>query len=266
MSGWGYSESPLIDGEHLICTPGAKEAMIVALDKKTGEEVWRSAVPDDLGERGKDGAGYSSVVISNGAGVKQYVQLTGRGLISVAAEDGKFLWSYNAVANATANIPTPIADGDFVFTSSGYGTGAALLKLSKSGQGVKANEEYFLDAKTFQNHHGGMILIDGYIYAGNAHDNGFPVCLKMSDGKIAWGGEERGPGSGSAAITAADGYLIFRYQNGVLGVIEAKPDKYNLVATFKPAYQEDKSWAHPVVANGKLYLREQDKLMCYGLK
>jgi outer membrane protein assembly factor BamB len=266
MSGWGYSESPLIDGEHLICTPGAKDAMIVALNKKTGEEVWRSAMPDDLGGRGKDGAGYSTVVISNGGGVKQYVQLTGRGLISVDAKDGKFLWSYNAVANDTANIPTPIVEGDYVFASSGYGTGAALLKLSKSDTGVEAKEEYFLDAKTFQNHHGGMLLIDGYIYAGNAHNNGFPVCLKMSNGKIAWGGDERGPGSGSAAITAAGGHLIFRYENGVLGVIEATPKKYNLVCSFKPAYQEGKSWAHPVVANGMLYLREQDKLMCYRLK
>ncbi len=266
MSGWGYSESPLIDGDNLICTPGAKDAMIVALNKKTGQEVWRSAVPDDLGERGKDGAGYSTVVISQGAGVKQYVQLTGRGLVSVDAKDGKFLWSYNAVANDTANIPTPIVQGDYVFTSTGYGTGAALLKLSKSGKGVKAREEYFLDAKTFQNHHGGMLLIDGHIYAGNAHNNGFPICLKMSNGKVAWGGDERGPGSGSAAVTAADGYLVFRYENGVLGVIEATPKKYNLVASFKPAYQEGQSWAHPVIANGKLYLREQDKLMCYGLK
>ena len=125
MSGWGYSESPLIDGDRLICTPGGKDAMIVALDKKTGNEIWACKV-DDLGEKGKDGAGYSSVVISEGAGVKQYVQLTGRGLIGVRAKDGELLWNYNRVANGTANIPTPIVSGDYVFGSSGYDDGGSV--------------------------------------------------------------------------------------------------------------------------------------------
>lgn len=140
------------------------------------------------------------------------------------------------------------------------------MKLSKKGDGVEANEVYFLESKTFQNHHGGMILLDGHIYAGHAHNNGFPICLKMADGSVVWGGEERGPGSGSAAVTCADGFLVFRYENGILGVIEATPKSYNLVAKFKPDYQEDRSWAHPVVANGRLYLREQDKLMAYDLR
>ncbi|CAN5234585.1 PQQ-like beta-propeller repeat protein [soil metagenome] len=266
MSGWGFSESPLVDGDRLVCTPGAQDAMIVVLDKGTGDEIWRSAAPADLGGRGSDGAGYSTVVVSEGAGVRQYVQLTGRGLVGIRASDGAFLWGYNMVANDTANIPTPIVEGDFVFASSGYGTGTVLLKLSKSGVGVEANEEFFLDSGTLQNHHGGMVLIDGYIYAGHGHNNGFPICVEMATGKVAWGGDERGPGSGSAAVTAADGHLIFRYENGVVALIEATPERYNLVASFTPAYQEGRSWAHPVVANGHLYLREQDKLMCYDLK
>lgn len=123
MSGWGYSESPLVDGDRLICTPGAPDAVLVALGKRTGKTIWKAALPDDLGSKGKDGAGYSSVVISHGGGVKQYVQLTGRGVISVAADDGRFLWSYNRIANGTANIPTPIVTGDYVFCSTGYGEG-----------------------------------------------------------------------------------------------------------------------------------------------
>lgn len=266
MSGWGYSESPLIDGDRLLCTPGANDAMIVALDKKTGKTIWKGKTPKDLGERGKDGAGYSGIVVSEGAGVKQYVQLTGRGVLSFRADDGKFLWNYNPVANDTANIPTPIATGDHIFCSTGYGTGSALLKLSKSGSsGVKAKEVYFLDDKTLQNHHGGMVLVDGKIYTGHKHNNGFPICVDLKSGDVEWGGDERGPGRGSAAVTYADGHLIFRYENGTVGLIEATPKKYNLVASFDPAYQEDKSWAHPVVANGRLYLREQDKLMCYNL-
>jgi outer membrane protein assembly factor BamB len=265
MSGWGFSESPLIDGDRLICTPGGPEAMMVALDKKTGAEIWRSPTPADLGQKGKDGAGYSSVVISNGAGVKQYIQITGRGAIGVRAGDGKPLWHYNKVANGTANIPTPLIDGDYVFCSTGYGTGSALLKLAKDGDGVKAEEQYFLDGKVLQNHHGGMILKDGHIYMGHAHNNGFPVCVELKTGKIVWGGDQRGPGAGSAAVLLAGDDLIFRYEDGVVAQIEATTNGYNLKSQFKPAFQKGKSWAHPVIVDGRLYLREQEKLMCYAV-
>ena len=126
QNGWGYSESPLVDGDLVLCTPGGDDAMIVALDKKSGKEVWKCAMPS-IGDNGKDGAAYSSIIISNGAGVKQYVSLVGHGLISVRASDGKFLWGYNKVANGVANIPTAVAEGDFVFASSGYGTGSCLV-------------------------------------------------------------------------------------------------------------------------------------------
>lgn len=265
MSGWGYSESPLVDGDWLLCTPGAKDAMIVALDKRTGQEIWRSAV-DEYGDRGKDGAGYSSIVISHGAGVKQYVQLTGHGVIGVRASDGKFLWGYNDVANKTANIPTPVISGNYVFCSTGYGTGAALLKLSRDGNGVKAEEQYFLNAKTFQNHHGGMLLIGNHIYAGHAHNNGFPICIEMKSGEVVWGGQQRGVGTGSAAITFADGHIVFRYQSGDLALVEASTREYKLKGSFKPAFQKGNSWAHPVILVGRMYLREQDKLMCYDLR
>ncbi|MCA9080656.1 MAG: PQQ-like beta-propeller repeat protein [Planctomycetaceae bacterium] len=264
MSGWGFSESPLVDGDWVLCTPGGSDAMIVALNKQTGEEVWRSAVPE-LGDAGKDGAGYSSIVISHGAGVKQYITLVGRGVIGVRAEDGKYLWGYNKVANGTANIPTPIPIGDYVFASSGYGTGACLLKLEASGSGVEATEEYFLDAKTFQNHHGGMILDGDYIYAGHQHNKGFPICLEWKTGEVKWGGNIRPEGKGSAAITYVDGQIIFRYQDGLIALISASPEGYALNGTFTPEFQEKESWSHPVVVDGKLYLREQNKLMCYQL-
>ncbi len=263
MSGWGYSESPLIDGDRLICSPGAKDAAIAALDKKTGELIWKSEIPD-IGSRGGDGAGYSSIVVSKGAGVKQYVQLMGRGVISVDAKDGKFLWGYNRVANGTANIPTPIIHDDYVFCSSGYGTGSALLKLVKDGSGVKAEEQYFLEAKTMQNHHGGMIMVGDYIYCGNQHNQGFPMCLEWKTGKVKWS-QGRGPGQGSAAIVYADGQLYFRYQNGTMALIAASPDGYKENGVFEPPHGGDPSWAHPVVAGGRLYLREQDSLYCYNI-
>ena len=130
---------------------------------------------------------------------------------------------------------------------------------------MQADEVYFLDSGTLQNHHGGMVRIGKYIYTGHKHNEGFPICIDITNGDVIWGGDERGPGSGSAAITAADGHLIFRYQNGIVALIEATPEEYKLKASFKPAYQQKESWAHPVIANGRLLLREQDKLMCYDL-
>jgi outer membrane protein assembly factor BamB len=268
MSSWKWSESPLVDGDRLIVTPGVPSAMLVALDKKTGKEIWRATAPG-LGANGKDGAGYSSVVISNGGGVKQYVQLTGRGLVGIRASDGKFLWGYNQVANGTANISTPVVKGDYVFASTGYQTGSALLKLSKSGDGVTAQEVYFLPSKTFQNHHGGFVLIGNHIYAGHGHNRGYPICLEMATGKVVWGGEGsevKGPGTGSAAVTAADGHLYFRYQNGKMALIEATPQGYREKGAFDIPGVDKPSWSAPVVLGGKLYLREQDTLYVYNVR
>ncbi|MEN9574268.1 MAG: Serine/threonine-protein kinase AfsK [Verrucomicrobiota bacterium] len=265
MSGWGYSESPLVDGDRLIVVPGAPDAGIAALNKQTGEVIWKSEQPD-IGRAGKDGAGYTGVVISQAAGVKQYVTLTGRGLVGVRASDGKFLWGYNRIANGTADIPTPIVKGDYVFGSSGYGDGGtALVKLVKDGDGVKAEEVYYLKAGELQNHHGGMILMGDHVYLGHGHNNGFPTCIELMTGKVVWG-KERGPGSGSAAIVMADGHLYFRYEDAVMALIEATPKGYSLKSSFTLASKNGKSWPHPVIHNGKLYLRDQDTLLCYDVK
>ncbi|MGJ8695742.1 MAG: PQQ-binding-like beta-propeller repeat protein [Verrucomicrobiaceae bacterium] len=263
MSGWGFSESPLVDGDRVICTPGSDKAFMVSLDKMTGATKWKTKL-GDVGKKGKDGAGYGSIVISNGGGVKQYVQMTGRGVIGVRAKDGRFMWNYNDVANSTANIPTPIVEGDYVFCSTGYGTGSALLKLVPKGSGAVAEEVYFLKPKTLQNHHGGMVLVDGHIYCAHKHNGGDPICVELKTGEVKWG-PEKGPGHGSACVTYVDGHLIYRYQSGHVALIEASPKGYRLKGSFMPAHQEAESWAHPVVADGKLYLREQDRLMCYEL-
>lgn len=261
---WKFCESPLIDGDRLICTPGGPKATMVALDKKTGKPAWRCAAPGGAGS----GSGYSSIVISEGAGVKQYVQLMGQGTgcIGVEAKTGKFLWNYGRVGNGTASIPTPIVNGDYVFCSSGYGTGSALLKLYKSGSGVRAEEVYFLNGNEFQNHHGGLVMIGDYIYGGHGHNNGFPICVEWKTGKIAWGGRQRGPGQESAAVVYADGQMYFRYQNGVMALIAASPEGYKLNGQFNIPQVSSPSWAHPVVANGLLYLREQNNLFVYNVQ
>ncbi len=276
MSGWGFSESPIIDGNVVACTPGGTQGMMVALNKMTGKEIWAAKLRLDTnaqsetgkGEKKelKDGAGYASIVISNGGGVKQYVQLVGRGVIGVRASDGEVLWRYAGVGNATANIPTVIADGDNIFCSTGYGTGSALLKLSPdSNNRVKMEEVYFLNAKTLQNKHGGMVLVDGHIYCGHGNGTGMPICVNVATGKVAWG-PERGVGSGESSVTYADGHVVFRFQDGKIAIVKATPEKFEVVRSFDPAFQEKESWSYPVIAAGKLYLREQNNIMCYRLK
>lgn len=271
MSTWGFSESPLVDGDRVICTPGGTKGMVVALDIKTGDEVWACKLPDygeEAGIFGKslmDGAGYSSVVISNGGGVKQYVQLVGRGLLGIRASDGKLLWRYKRVANGVANIPTSIVEGDFIFTSTGYNIGAALLKLSGTDGGVDVEEVYWIDGRKFQNKLGGMTLVDGHIYCGHGNGSGLPVCLEMKTGVIKWG-PLRAKGRGESSLIYADEHLVWRRQDGQVLLVKVNSEKMDVVNSFKPEFQEGNSWAQPVIAGGVMYLREQDKLMAYELK
>ncbi len=266
--GWAFSESPLIDGDHLICTPGGLDAALAALDKKTGDTVWKAPLPASA-RRGSVHAEYSSPVVAEVGGVRQYLTLLfSAGLVSVAAKDGKFLWNYPRIANGTANIPTAIVAGDEVFTSTAYNTGAALLKLTPTEDGgTKATEVYFLDAKTFQNHHGGCVKVGDYIYGGSGHSAGAPTCIEWKTGKIMW--QEKQPGGGSAAVLYADGNLIFRYQDRQVALVEATPDGYRQKGLFVPPARPGtggNSWAHPVIADGKLYLRHGDVLYCYDVK
>ena len=262
---WGFSESPLIDGDKLLCTPGGAEVGIVAVNKNTGAEIWRTAIPP-LGNNGKDSAGYSSIVISNGAGKKQYVQLTGRGVVGIDAATGKFLWGYNRVVNGVANIPTPLVHGDYVFSSTGYQGGAALLKLKPVEGGVEAEEVYFLDGKALQNHHGQMVMLGDYVYLGHGHNGGAPTCVEWKTGEIKWR-QNHGPGNRTAHVTSADGNLYFRYETpGLMALVAAKPDGYEERGTFQIPGSEKPSWSHPVVIGGKLYLREQNTLFCYDVR
>jgi hypothetical protein len=263
MSGWKYSESPLVDGNKVICTPGGENAMMVALKKSNGETIWKCAVPK-LGDKGGDGAGYASAVVAEIDGVRQYVQLVGRGIIGVDANTGRFLWGYNNVANNVANIPNPVVRGPYVFATTAYSTGAALLKIVRNGDGFEAREVYFIDPKDFQNHHGGVVLVGDYLYAGHGPNKGDPACVEFGSGKVVW--KQRSPSRGSAAVLYADGNLIFRYDRGEVLLVEATPEEFRITGRFKPLRGSGPAWAHPVVHNGRLYLRHSDILTCYDLR
>ncbi len=264
-SGRGYGESPLIDGDRLICTPGGSGAMLAALDRRTGAVIWKTGLPEN-GADGQDTAAFSSIVVSRGAGVRQFVQLTSRGLAGFEADKGRFLWSYDGISNGRINIPTPIVTGDLVFSANGYHAGAVLLKLKPTdgGTGVAAHEVYRLKGNRFQNHHGGYVLIGDHVYGGHGSNNGLPTCIDLKTGRIEW--KRRGPGSGSAAVIAADGHVYFRYQDGVIALIEASPEEYRLNGTFELPGTGGDSWSHPVIADGKLYLREKNGVWAFDVK
>lgn len=254
---WGYSESPLVDGDRLVCTPGGPRNTMVCLDKKTGQTIWTAAVPEDRG------AGHASIVIAEVGTVRVYVTTTAGGALGVRASDGKVLWTY-PIDRTTAVIPTPIIRGDLVFFTAGYGRGGALLRQVPAGDGgVKVEEVYGLNPD-LTNKHGGVVLVSDFLY-GDSDDRGSPWCAELATGRIRW--KQRGSGRGSAAVAYADGHLYVRYASGRMVLIPASPDGCREVGGFDvPHSGRRPSWAHPVIAGGRLFLREDDHVLCYNLR
>lgn len=258
---WSFRESPLVDGDKVICTPGGPDATMAALDKRTGNTIWKSQAP------GSPAAAYASAIAIDFEGQRQYVQLTQRALIGVAASDGKFLWRYNKAANRNGiNCSTPIYHDGLIFAASAYGAGGGLVKLSKDANGgIKAEEVYF--TRKMQNHHGGMVLFNGFLYGANGGNEGGALdCLDFQTGKVLWDEREEGRAP-KGSIALADDRLYYRCENGTMLLIEPNPKQYVERGRFEqPDRSSAPDWPHPVIANGKLYLRDQGVLLCYDVK
>jgi outer membrane protein assembly factor BamB len=196
--------------------------------------------------------------------VRQVVQVIGRGVVGVDAETGRFLWGYNRIANDVANIPSPAVRGNFVFVSTSYKTGAALLRVTRDGDQFSVGEVYFVRPRDFENHHGGFVLVGDYVYGGSGQNAGHPACLRLSTGELVW--KDRAPSYGSAAVLYADGHLLFRYDRGLVALLEASPEGYRLKGSFTPELGDGPAWAHPVIHRGRLYLRHGDLLACFDLQ
>jgi outer membrane protein assembly factor BamB len=254
--GWGYSESVLIDGDRLICTPGGETATMVSLDKKTGAEIWKTAWPNDRG------AGHASVVISEVGGTRVYVNTTAGGALGVRAEDGRLLWTYG-IDRTTAVIPTPIIRGDLVFFTAGYRRGGALLRQIPGNDGQVTIEVVYPLNTDLANKHGGVVLVGDHLY-GDSDDQGIPYCAELMTGEIVW--KERGPGQNSASVAVADGHLYIRWASGTIALAKATPDGFHVRGSFKiPGSGDRPSWSHPVIVGGRLYLREGDAILCYNV-
>jgi len=247
---WLISESPLVDGNLVVVTPGGPRAGMVALDKMSGKTVW---ISDQL----SDEAGYASPIAADVQGVRVYMTLTSSAGVGVRASDGKLMWRFQPVANGTANVATPVFAENKVFYTSNYGTGAALLGLTAQNGEVNAQQIYF--TREMQNHHGGVVLVNGYLYG---FHNTILVCLDFATGKLQW--RDRSVGKGS--LTYADGNLYLLSEDNVVGLAAATPAGYQEKGRFKIPDQGLPSWAHPVVSGGVLYIRNQATLTAYDVK
>ena len=253
---WAYSESPLIDGDALVVTPGGAEATLVALNKKTGDVIWKSAVP------GGDAAGYGSIISTESGGVKQYVQFLAKGLVGIDAKTGAFLWRYERTAKGSpANMMTAVAHESLVYAGAPRSGGAA-VKLSPVDGGKFSADEVYFDNK-LPTAIGGAVLIGDHLYGTTAQ---VLVCADFKTGQIKW--TDRC--IGAAAVQFADGLLYLHGENGDVALVEATPEGYREKGRFTPAGQPDrgrsKAWAYPVVANGRLYIRDMGVLWCYDVK
>jgi outer membrane protein assembly factor BamB len=248
---WHISESPLVDGNRLVIMPGGPDAGLVALDKMTGKTIWKT---EGLSDR----AGYASSIVRDVHGVRTIMTFTASAAVGVRATDGALLWRYQPVANRTANITTPLFHDNKVFYTSAYGTGCALLNLVPSGnQAIDAREIYF--SREMMNHHGGVVLVDKHLYG---FSNAILTCMEFATGKPVW--KDRSVGKGS--VTYADGNLYLLSENNIAGLAVATPEGYREKGRFEIPDQGLPSWAHPVVCDGKLYIRNQDLLLCYDIR
>lgn len=260
IPGWGYSESVLIDGDNLICTPGGKGTLL-ALNKQTGKEVWRSV---EL----TDGAGYASVVAADVGGVRQYITQTQASAVGVRAKDGKLLWRETGLKRAVAVIPTPIVHDGMAFFTAGYGAGSELFKLT-SKDGLTTAEKVYSANKVLVNQHGGVVRIGDHIYGHSDNGNKW-VCIEYKTDATdpVWEGKALDKGS----LTAADGHLYcYGQKTGTCVLAEATPKEWKekgrleLPEKSKHPRRDGAIWAHPVVSNGKLYLRDHELLFCFDV-
>ncbi|MDP6915047.1 MAG: PQQ-like beta-propeller repeat protein, partial [Verrucomicrobiota bacterium] len=254
VPGWGYTESVLVDGDHVICTPGGKRGTLAAIDKKTGEVIWRSS-------DWTDGAQYASVVPAELNSQRQFIQLTQKTLAGVSARDGSVLWR-NAWSGRTAVIPTPIVRKNEVYISSGYGAGCRKITI---GDAHKVTEDY--SNKNIKNHHGGVLLLDGHLY-GYSDGRGW-TCQNLKSGDVVWDSKKLGKG----CVFYADNRLYcLEESSGQVALAAADTGGWKEHGRFKLEPQTElrkrsgRIWTHPVVGNGVMYLRDQELLFAFDVK
>ncbi len=250
---WGMAESVLIDGDKVICTPGGKNASVVALNKMTGETIWTTK---DLSEK----SAFCSPILVERGSKRLIVTMLAASVVGIDIDSGKVVWSdpyaeYQEKPRGN-NPVTPVYLDGYIYTTSGYSNGGAMLELSADGGSVTRK---WVDA-VLDVHHGGAVVVDGYIY-GSRHKGNW-VCLDWNSGEVKY--EDKAKGKGS--ITAAEGMLYCYDEKGTVTLAKASPKGFDIVSSFEVTLGEDEHWAHPVILNGRLYIRHGGALMAYDIK
>jgi outer membrane protein assembly factor BamB len=249
---WGFCDYPLVDGDRLICTPGGKDATVVALDKRTGRLRWKCAIPGE--QRGTEAA----VVVAEIAGVRQYVHQLPSGTVGISAS-GKLLWRYAQTGDHRGNVHTALVRGDLVLCSNGWGRGAALIRLTKREGPFQIEELYHNQRLGLDPWLGSSVLLGERVYTSNG------LCFDFRTGKEL--ARVEGRNLPRISMCCADPYLVYRYPDNRIVLAEATPQGFRVRAEFKaPHAVRDPAWSFPVIAGGKLYLRDQDELMCYDVR
>jgi outer membrane protein assembly factor BamB len=257
---WAYAESPLVDGNAVVVTPGGPDATMVALNKKNGELIWKSAIP------GGEAAGYASAIVVQGGGRKQYVQLLSKGMVGVDAKTGQFLWRYADVAKGPAQYFTPVARGEYVYCGA-LGVGGGMVQLKANGAGVNAEQVYF--KRGLPNGVGGAVIVGDHLYGTEVGQK--LVAVEFATGKVMWEAEN----FGWASVASADGLLFVHLIDGDVALVEATPEGFRAKGRFKPPAQPQKkqvgpypegAFAYPVIANGRLYIRDLGTMWVYDIK
>ena len=252
--GWGYCESVLVDGDNVVCTPGGRNGDIAALDKSTGKLVWQSS-------GFTEGAQYASIVPATIHGRRQYIQLTMKALVGIDASNGKLIWQ-SEWPGRTAVIPTPIVKGNEIYVASGYGVGSKKIRIKPD-----SSVETIWENKVMKNHHGGVILLGNQLY-GYSDGPGW-ICQSWESGEEVWA-EKRALRKG-AIYYADERFYCLDETSGTVALIEASPKGWNEKGRFKLSPQttqrnpKGKVWTHPVISDGKLFLRDQELLYCFDV-
>ncbi len=248
---WGMAESLYVDGDNVLCTPGGSKGFMVALNKKTGKVAW-------VCDKFKDTASYCSPVVVDAAGIRQIITMGSKNVVGIDAKNGALLWSNPKATQYNVHATTPVYKDGCVYVTSGYGSGCMLLKIGADGKSVSE----VWSSKDLDDHHGGVVLLDGHIYGSGDKSSGW-WCLDFKTGKKLW--NNKGVGKGS--VTYADGMLYCLGEGGAAALVEASPAGYKEVSRFDvPQEAKDTFWAHPVVCGGRLYIRHANFLYAYDVK
>jgi outer membrane protein assembly factor BamB len=254
MPQWGVACSPLLEGDLVVVQPGGKNGSVAAFDKRTGERRWNA---------GSDPAGYSSPIAATIGGERAIFALTSNALLAIGLA-GQISDRFNWNTQFGGNVATPLVVDNYVFISAAYGQGCALLRVERRDDGAKFVPVYTRHLKGLQNHHATSVYKDRHLFGFHGTGDARLKCIQFETGNEneAWEASQVGKGT----LILAGKYLIIQTERGELCLVEANPEEFRLVAKIPHVLSGNNNWAAPTLVEGRLYLRDEEKIVCYDVR